>query len=144
MQHKAFRTRGKGKKRKVYPITPKRGRTTTHFSIKAKASKHIKGMKRDKGLIDLYRRMHPTVIKESRGLTKGDLVKYKKSSRVVERAWGKQAGVIEEIRVGRSGPLVISATSMANVGPKRAIALISASDGTIHFSDTRDLIRVNR
>ena len=104
----------------------------------------IKGMKRDKGLVDTYRKMNPTLVSTANKLRKGDLVKYKKSSRVVERAWGKVAGVIEEIRCGRSGPLLISAGSMKHIGPKHSVALIRGKDGTVHFSDTRDLIKVEQ
>lgn len=107
-----------------------------------RSSSMLEGIRVDEGLIDTYRRMNPTPIQEANGIRRGDLVKFKRSSRVVERAWGEVVGVVKEIRRGRSSPLVISASGMSNIGSIQNVALIEGKSGTIHFSDTRDLAKV--
>lgn len=105
---------------------------------------HVSGMKASKGLLATYRQINPEVVKESNGLKRGDVVKYKRHHGTVESAWGKVAGTITEIRRGRSGPLVISLGEMKHLGPKKDIALIRASDGTVHFSSTDALAKVGK
>jgi hypothetical protein len=109
---------------------------------KEKELKWIEGMKYDKDLIKTYRKMYPEAIESSHGLKKHDLVKYKRSARVSKKAWGKVAGWIAEIRSGRGGPLLVSATSAYSIGPKIDVAFIAGKNRTIHFADTRDLIKI--
>ena len=112
--------------------------------MKMDKSKPSEGITRSKGLLEVFRKMNPRKVKTADGLKKGDFVKYKRSTRVVRRVWGKPAGTIEEIRCGRGGALMLTAGSVSAIGPQRCVALINAKGNTIQFSDTRDLKKLEK
>lgn len=121
--------RGKRGKRVSYPIV-------------SRAQQQISGIPYREGLMDTYRSMYPQKVDSYSGFSVGDTVRFKRSSRTVERFWGAIAGRIIEIRVGRTGPLVISASTATHIGPRGAVAAIKAFDGSLHFSELSDLKKV--
>jgi hypothetical protein len=131
----------KDKEGRTRPITPRRQPKIIN-PREVKKERTITGMRYDEGLIDTFRKMYPNKIEESRGLKAGDLVRADHSNAWRDDAKGKLLGYITEIRVGRAGPLLISADKAYSIGPKKAIACIQAFDGTLHFAETEKLVKV--
>jgi len=105
--------------------------------------------------LDVYRRLYPTPVKSSRGLKVGDHVRYtkRKSPRLVDRARGKYAGVILELRAGPGGPVLYSSTGVGGsikvrgLGPRVVVARLKPPPGSglvYGYSDVRDLVKIRR
>jgi len=130
-------------KRKAYPIFGRSSNTNWFIEPRKPTSE------REEGLMETFRSMNPVQVNEAGGLRVGDHVVYKKSERIVDRAWGKYAGEIIEIRKGPSGPTIISSRgvgkdpAMSRIGPTTSVAMIRSPDGKIHFSEVRDLKKLD-
>jgi hypothetical protein len=125
------------------------GGTPFRKDITHKHSSHW-SREREEGVKDIYRSLNPVQVNEAGGLRVGDHVAYKKSERIVDRAWGEYAGQIVEIRKGPSGPTIISSggvgqnLTMSRIGPTTSVAMIRAPDGRIQFAQVRDLKKETR
>jgi hypothetical protein len=102
----------------------------------------------DAGLLPTYRRLYPEGPFQCAGkVCVGDLVKYKRSKKTVEKAWGKIAGTVIEIRSGPSGPTMITASehglTSRGIGPRHSVAVMKRGND-YQFSDVKDIAVVKK
>lgn len=96
---------------------------------KGKASREMNERYRES-----YRSIYPKKLSSFKGFLPGDSVAEKRGNK-------SHLGTISDIRSGPSGPMVISATGIRHLGPRRAVACIETPEGEVTFWPMRDIVK---